>query len=76
VVGGCGAVQALLYDSEPTAWRTSSNFAGLLGGMWGIYLALVENRFPTGSSYWVTPFLFGAILPTLIALLVVLPLKG
>jgi hypothetical protein len=37
---------------------------------------LVENRFPSSGGYWVMAFLFGASFPTLVALLVVLPLKG
>jgi len=46
------------------------------GGVWGIVFAMVEGSFPHGHGYWATAFLFGAILPTLVALLVVLPLKG
>ena len=46
------------------------------GGVWGILFALVEPRFPRSGAYWVAAFLFGAILPSLVALIVVLPLKG
>ena len=46
------------------------------GGVWGIFFGLIDISFPRGSGYWLTAFLFGAILPTLVALLVVLPLKG
>ena len=46
------------------------------GGVWGIVYALIDRRFPAGSGYWLAAFLFGAILPTLVALLIVLPLKG
>jgi hypothetical protein len=46
------------------------------GGVWGILFALIEGRFPPRGAYWVMAFLFGAILPSLLALLVVLPLKG
>lgn len=46
------------------------------GGIWGIVLAMVDASFPHGWGYWATAFLFGAILPSLGALLVVLPLKG
>ena len=45
------------------------------GGVWGILFGLIDNGFPRGAGYWLTAFLFGAILPTLVALLVVLPLK-
>lgn len=46
------------------------------GGIWGIIYALIDNRFPAGFGYWITAFLFGAIFPSMVALLVVLPLKG
>ena len=46
------------------------------GGIWGILFALIHDRFPRGGAYWVVAFLFGAVLPSLVALLVVLPLKG
>jgi hypothetical protein len=48
----------------------------LWGGVWGILFALIHGRFPGRGGYWVAAFLFGAILPSLIALMVVLPLKG
>jgi uncharacterized membrane protein len=45
------------------------------GGVWGILFALVEGRFPR-REYWLAVFLFGAILPSLVALFIVLPMKG
>lgn len=45
-------------------------------GIWGIVFALVQGRFPPRFGYWVSAFFFGAILPSLVALLIVLPLKG
>jgi hypothetical protein len=45
------------------------------GGVWGIIYGLIDGSFPRGA-YWVMAFLFGAILPSLVALVVVLPLKG
>ena len=45
------------------------------GGIWGIVYGLIDRSFPRGV-YWLMAFLFGAILPSLVALLVVLPLKG
>ena len=52
--------------------------ASFWGGLWGIVLALVEPRFPKGgaAAYWLTALAFGAVLPTLVVYLVVLPLKG
>lgn len=46
------------------------------GGIWGILFSMVHHRFPSHSGYWVTAFLFGAVLPSAVALLLVLPLKG
>ena len=47
------------------------------GGVWGILLALASSRFPSSSiGYWTAAGLFGAVFPSLVALLVVLPLKG
>lgn len=46
------------------------------GGLWGIIFAFCDRRFPRGRDYWLTAFLFGAILPSLGALLIALPLKG
>jgi hypothetical protein len=46
------------------------------GGVWGIIYAYVHHRFPAGAGYWLLAFLFGAIFPTLVAMLIVLPLKG
>ena len=48
----------------------------LWGGVWGIIFALVDQKFPAKGGYWAAAFLFGAILPSLVALLFVLPLKG
>ncbi|WP_435101868.1 hypothetical protein [Arhodomonas sp. AD133] len=46
------------------------------GGVWGIVYALVDRWFPYGGGYWLAAFLFGGVFPTLVALLLVAPLKG
>ena len=46
------------------------------GGVWGILFALVQRSFPRGAAYWVAAFLFGAILPSLVALMVVFTAQG
>jgi len=46
------------------------------GGIWGILFGFAERKFPSGSGYWSVAFLFGAVLTSLVALVVVLPLKG
>ncbi len=45
-------------------------------GVPGIVFAGLSRAFPQGRGYWITAFLFGAVLPSLVALLVVLPMKG
>ncbi len=45
------------------------------GGLWGILLwEIVRKR--AGVAHWVAALVFGAVAPTLVALFVVLPLKG
>lgn len=45
------------------------------GGVWGILLGLILERM-RGVKYWVLAIVIGAIAPTLVAGLVVAPLKG
>jgi hypothetical protein len=45
------------------------------GGLWGILFAVIHHRFPR-TGYWVAAFLFGAVLPSLVAFFIVAPLKG
>ena len=45
------------------------------GGVWGIILGLVLMR-THGSKFWIVALSFGALVPTLVAGLVVQPLKG
>ncbi|MEN6439558.1 MAG: hypothetical protein ABFD97_13370 [Syntrophobacter sp.] len=46
------------------------------GGIWGIFFTQTERSFPAKGGYWLAAFAFGAILPTVVALFIVLPLKG
>jgi len=46
------------------------------GGIWGIVFVMLHRSFPKRFGYWLTALLFGAVAPTLVALLVVIPLKG
>ncbi len=39
------------------------------GGIRGILFGTVDHRFPAHGGYWVTAFLFGAVLPSAVALL-------
>jgi len=47
------------------------------GGVWGVIFVLIERwlaRFPGG--YWVGATVFGALVPTLVLMFVVFPLRG
>jgi len=46
------------------------------GGIWGIVFTRAERVFPSGKGYWPAAFAFGAILPSVVALFMVMPLKG
>ena len=45
------------------------------GGVWGILLSLLLSRL-NGALYWVIALLAGAVAPSIIAWLIVMPLKG
>lgn len=45
------------------------------GGVWGIVLLLVLRRVKP-RAFWIAALIFGAVAPTLVAWLVVAPLKG
>lgn len=45
------------------------------GGVWGIPIWYLM-RHATGAAYWTRALVFGAIGPTMVAFLVVVPLKG
>jgi hypothetical protein len=69
--------------SEPFAMTLTHPFGvpavfslAFWGGIWGVVFGAVDRSFPRGPGYWMMAFLFGAILPSLVALMVVLPLKG
>lgn len=46
------------------------------GGVWGVILALVLRRIRSPRAFWLAALVFGAVAPTLVAGLVVAPLKG
>src|SRR5712691_5039676 len=46
------------------------------GGVWGVVLALATARIARSSAFFPAAALFGAIFPTLVAWLFVMPIKG
>lgn len=65
------------YDLAPTKPLGVPALVSLMfwGGVWGILLTLWLTRLQ-GPQYWLTAVLAGAVAPSIIAWLVVMPLKG
>lgn len=78
ILWGGGVAPFAPFQMTPTApFGVPAVYSlSLWGGVWGVFFALVDGRFRRGFGYWTTAFLFGAFLPSLVALLLVLPLKG
>ena len=71
-----------LIDRAPFAMTPTKPFGvpswislSFWGGVWGVILGLVLSR-ARGAAFWWIALVFGAIAPTLVAALVVAPLKG
>lgn len=65
------------FNTQPVEPLGVPNFLSLafFGGLWGILLWLfVAND--RQDKYWAKSFIFGALAPTLVAVLIVAPLKG
>jgi hypothetical protein len=50
--------------------------SALWAGLWAVLIAFLVARIQSTLGYWFGWILFGAVLPTVVALFVVLPLKG
>ena len=72
-----GATPRTAYSLAPTApFHVPAVFSlAFWGGVWGIVLWLLIGR-AEGATYWLLALVLGAILPSIVALFVVLPLKG
>ncbi len=46
------------------------------GGVWGVLLGIILARIKSARTFWIVAVIFGSIVPTLVAGLVVAPLKG
>lgn len=68
---------APLYSLRPTAPLHLPELVSTAfwSGLWGIAFALAQRRFPRGAGYWLLAFVFGALLPSLVAWFVVAPIK-
>ena len=77
ILHAAGASPRAAYALNPTPPLNVPAVLSLAfwGGVWGILLWLVIAR-AQGPRYWLLALLLGAIAPSAVALLVVLPLKG
>lgn len=73
-----GFIKANIYSSSATGPLGVPQVISLSfwGGVWGMFLARVEEHFPRGIRFWIYVFGFGAIFPTLVAWFIVAPLKA
>lgn len=72
-----GAVPRAAWSWAPVPPFGVPSFLSLAfwGGLWGLPLWwLIRRR--TGAAYWLHALLWGALLPSLVALFIVFPLKG
>jgi hypothetical protein len=72
-----GLIDRAPFSMDPTKPFGLPSWISLAfwGGVWGPILGLVLNR-ARGTKYWLLALVVGAIAPTLVAGLVVAPLKG
>src|SRR6266545_7671022 len=77
ILHAAGASPRAAYSMEPTApFRIPAVLSlAFWGGLWGIALWLII-RPHQGFGYWLLALIVGAVAPSLVALFVVLPLKG
>lgn len=77
ILHGAGATSRKPWVLAPTPPLGVPSVISLAfwGGLWGIALWLMV-RGASGPRLWLLAVVLGAVLPTLVALLVVLPLKG
>jgi hypothetical protein len=78
ILHAAGASPRAAYSMAPVAPLRAPAVLSLAfwGGVWGILLWLVIQRFQGSALYWILALIVGAVAPSLVALFVVLPLKG
>ncbi len=72
-----GLIPVAPYNLKPTPPFGVPSVISLafFGGLWGIALWSVTSK-DQGFKFWIKSLLFGAIVPTFVAMVIVLPLKG
>lgn len=74
-VGATGRAPYSMAPTQPMGVPAVLSLA-FWGGVWGILLWLAISRFLGSALYWILAAAIGAVAPSLVALFVVLPLKG
>jgi len=72
---GLGAVKPFNMTPVPPFGVPAVVSLAFWGGIWGIIMIPAISRIRSEAMWWIAAILFGAILPTLVAGLVVAPLK-
>nr|WP_298378975.1 hypothetical protein [uncultured Halomonas sp.] len=73
-----GVIPSAPYNASPTppfgvpAWFSASFW----GGLWGVLMLWLFNHFNVVKGQWWKALLFGGIALTLVAMIIVFPLKG
>ncbi len=78
ILHAAGATPRAPYSMDPTRPLQVPAVISLAfwGGIWGILLWLAIRGYQGSSTYWILALVIGAIAPSLVALLVVFPLRG
>jgi len=78
VLHAAGITPATAFSLEPTSPLGVPRLfsAAFWGGVWGLAFVTSDRRLPRKPSSVLTGALFGAVAPTLVAWLVVAPVKG
>jgi hypothetical protein len=78
ILHGVGFTPVAPFPTQPTKPFGVPQIWSLAfwGGVWGLVLAGVDRWFPGGAGYWIGACIFGAVFPSLVAWLVVFPMKG
>lgn len=72
-----GLIPIVPYNIKPTPPFGVPSVISLafFGGLWGVLLWSATSK-DQGLKFWIKSFIFGAIAPTLVAMVIVFPLKG
>jgi hypothetical protein len=75
---GAGVVPRPAYNFSPVPPFGVPSVISLSfwGGVWGVIMIWALSRVRPGAAWWIASAVFGAVLPTLVAATVVMPLKG